>query len=174
MGSSPDGIIFYGYGWEAEEGHPFQKDDDDFEDDDDDFDADGIIRAKMEDEGMVWPWGVYYGRPGPRDRGTYDFFKAEHADEIAVWDRRKAELAAEMGCDVVEYGWTGYVELPGHMVYVKASRHSAEWSELEPLNAEMFVVQPEWDAALTKFVKSSGANLKDAKGPGWFLTSRYG
>lgn len=92
-------------------------------------------------------------------------------DEETSWDRTYGRQP-QCGCTVDVYGYSGSL---GYFLAIEESLHTAEWSEIQPIDLVGLGVkrlESTWDMQLRQAAEIFGLDLTGLK-PGWYLVCLY-
>ncbi len=92
-------------------------------------------------------------------------------DEETSWDRTYGRRP-QFGCTVDVYG---YDRSLGYFLAIEESLHTAEWSEIQPIDLVGLGVkhlESTWDMQLRQAAEIFGLDLTGLK-PGWYLVCLY-
>lgn len=181
MGMNADGLLFYGYVWEEEGEGPFSVDYDDDDDDDpssayyDDGVIERLTRASHPNPWDNFPEAEKRSMPYHEGEAFAEQWISQHAAEIDAWYAAKKLVEADVNPEGrISAGSHGYHETPyGHM-FISSTRRCATWGETIEITPDSLLVLPEWQDWFDHYITATGANMENAKGPAWFLTSSYG
>lgn len=168
MGMHASGQIFYGYIWDEEGDGPFEDNrDDELE----------IWDQMLKDRGVVDPYSLpdrpdTTGLPYKEEQAIYREWHNKNQDKFDAYYAAKNALPEELGCEGVDMDHYGHCDYSAKALVIKASCKSTEWSE--KLDPTELVAGEDWDARLLHWAETTGADLSNAEGPGWYLTTYYG
>lgn len=150
MGSTPRGILFYGF--------PL---------------------ADTEDESPLFPWGLdeyeeddsggwekaYFSSVGLENLSVdHTRFRndTEYNAEVRTYWYKRNEAKARLGVDIGFAGYDGYTSY-----YLSAYSCSSEWGAMTIASME---IKPEWNEKIKHFCEMVGIEYQQ---PAWYLTSLY-
>lgn len=157
MGTSTNGLLFYGYCWPDE--------DNDFE-----TSMEEVVKAILVGRGMTDPWDAHYVGEQP-----YENYKAWAAtpagkDEEEAWHAAQRQVESELGVD-----WGFHCSGERSMPYLHVRGTETTAYRGSPRAITSLEIGPDWKEKLDSFLASQGIEVPEGDNqPGWWLASYWG